>query len=128
MCLTESNLAWEGSCFSEEVCDVLTQSRQSFANGLQKTPVFLAHLTRLLKRTGALPLEAPKVALNVSNVELKVAADEFGVVSSRFGVAWNKWPRGRQTGFGGGTFSQKYQQKYTLCTSCAAQPKGAQTP
>ena len=100
MSLTANNLALEDGFFSDPVHDALTQSRRSFTNGLQKTPVFLAHFSRLLKCTGALLAKAPKVALNVPNVELKIAPDNVGVVSGRWGVACNKWPHRRKTGFG----------------------------
>jgi len=128
MGLAESNLAQEDGCFIGLVCGFRTPNRRSFANGLQKTPVFLAHFTRFLKRTSTLLIKAPKVALNVPNVEFKVAPDKFGVVSSRLGVAWNIWPRWGQTGFGGCTSGQNHQQNYSLRTAGAVQPKGAQTP
>lgn len=125
MSLTANNLALEDGFICDPVYDALTQSRRSLANGLQKAPVFLTYLARLLKCTRAFFVQTTEIALNVPNVELKIAPDEFGVVSGRLGVAWNIWPQRWQTRFGRRTSGQKYQQNYNLCTSGAVQPKGA---
>lgn len=100
----------------------------SFANGLQEASIFLAHFTRLLKRAGPLLIKAPKVVLNVPNIEFKVAPNNVSVISGRMGIVWNIRSRGRQTGFGGSTSDHKYLQKYNLCTNCTNQPESAYTP
>ena len=59
----------------------------SLVHQLQEATVVLAHLARLFERTGALLLQAPKVALDVPDVEFKVAADEICIVPRGLGIA-----------------------------------------
>lgn len=96
----------------------------SIAHQFQETSVVLAHLARLFERPRALNFKAPKVALDVPDVELEVAADEIGIVPRGFRIAWHERPGRRQTGRGGDFACQARDQKYSLCHDRHAQPEG----
>lgn len=97
-------------------------TQYSLINLLQETPIFLADLSRLLKRPGTFFLETAKVALNVPDVELEIAPDDVGVVPHGLRIARDEWPAGRVAGLGGRGFGEEHEQKYNVRRLHTTQP------
>ena len=74
----------------------------SLTNRLKEPPVFLADVPRFLKGPRPLFVEALKVALDVTDVEIEIASDEVRVLSGRLRVIWHKGSLRRITGLRGG--------------------------
>lgn len=79
----------------------ITSAPDLSPNQLQKPPILLADLSSLLKRAAAFLIKAAKIALNIANVELEIAPYDIPIVSRRLWITRNKWPRWRDTSFGG---------------------------
>ena len=99
----------------------------SLTDRLQEMPVVLADFSSLLEGPCALAVQAPKIDLNIPDIELKVPSNDIGKLFGRLRITWNKGPLWRITGFGGGTSGPKQQQKYSLQEFAPFQPEGVKT-
>jgi len=100
----------------------------SLTNRLKEPPVFLADVPRFLKGPRPLFVEALKVALDVTDVEIEIASDEVRVLSGRLRVIWHKGSLRRITGLRGGGSSKASDQKYSQRNASSAQPWRVKPP
>lgn len=114
--------------FTDRVKPRHPHALKSLADRLEESPVVLAHLARLFKRPGAFFIQAPKVALDIPDVELDIAADDIGIVPNGLWIARDKGPGWRKTGCGDGIVGQTHQHKYSLRPARSAQPEVTHFP
>ena len=110
-------------------CSAIWRCRpQSLANRLKEPAVVLADVPCLFKGASPFLIEAPKVALDVTDVEIEIASDDVRVLLGRLRVIRHEGSWRRITGFRGRDSSTGSEQKYSQSNASAAQPERVNPP
>lgn len=95
---------------------------------LEESAVFLAHLPRLHKRSRTLFVQAPKVVLNVLDVEIEILSDEIAELFRGIWVARNERPCWREARLSVSATHQAPTNDCSLRDCGRTQPEVSQTP
>ncbi len=95
---------------------------------LKETTVFLAHLPRLHKRSRTFFVQAPKVGLNVLDVEVEILSDEITKLFGGIRIARDERSCWRDTRLGVSTAHQTPTNDRSLRNCGHTQPEVSQIP
>jgi len=101
---------------------------RSLPNSLKEPPIILADFPRLFEGTCPFLIEAPKVALDVPDIEFEITSDDVRVFSGCLRVTWHERAWRRITGLRGGGSSKASEQKYSQRNASSAQPWRVKPP
>ena len=100
----------------------------SVAGGLKEATVVLTYLLRLVERSLAFLIQAPKVSLDISDVELEVLTNEFSKLMRIIRIGGNKWSSRSMASLSLHFSNEDHQRRKCPWKAGSAQPEVSEAP
>ncbi len=100
----------------------------SVTGGLKEATVVLTYFLRLVERSLAFLIQAPKVSLDITDVEFEILTNEFSKLMRIVQIGGNKWSNGGKASFGLRLVDKSHPRRKCPWKAESAQPEVSQTP